>query len=415
MRKYFIVWPLLALILSIAGVSHGQTAATPGAGPSASQTRVVGEVTGVDSTARRVMVKTDDGKTVAVATDEKSATLRLPPGETSAEKAVRITLAEVAVGDRLFARGIASTDGQTVTARQLVVTAQAAGVAQQQRTREDWRQRGLTGRITGIDAAKREVMVFARSREGAGPITLVASGNTRFLRYAPDSANLKDAVPASFAELKVGDQIRARGDKSPDGARFTAEEIISGSFQRTGGTITAVNPTAGEITVKSEQSGNTLTVAIGKRTTLRRVTPEAAAEFEQRNEQRRQQRRDAGERSETEGQQGAQGAERRAENRAERRARGDGPRAGGRNFPEAFQNLLAITINELKKGDPVFIVGSAGADASHLTAVTLLTGDADFLNRLQRFQGRPNRDGSNMSPGLPGDVMGGGTGNRDQP
>jgi Golgi nucleoside diphosphatase len=47
----------------------------------------------------------------------------------------------------------------------------------------------------------------------------------RFFRYAADSVNLNDARPSSFAEIKVGDQLRALGQKSEDGSRLAAEEI----------------------------------------------------------------------------------------------------------------------------------------------------------------------------------------------
>jgi hypothetical protein len=80
-----------------------------------------------------------------------------------------------------------------------------------------------------------------------------------------------------------------------------------------------------------------------------------------------------------------------------------------------MDSLPAITLADLKKGDAVFVVGTPGNNASRATAITLITGDAEFLNRLQQFQGRPNRDGRNASPGLPGDVLGGGSTNRDQP
>ena len=83
-----------------------------------------------------------------------------------------------------------------------------------------------------------------------------------------------------------------------------------------------------------------------------------------------------------------------------------------------IQNLPAVAISDLKKGDVVIVTGSqTGADKSRLTAITLLTGDADFLKRLIQLQGRPNRDGQNMSPGLPSDVVGGGSQNttREQP
>jgi hypothetical protein len=85
---------------------------------------------------------------------------------------------------------------------------------------------------------------------------------------------------------------------------------------------------------------------------------------------------------------------------------------------EMLQSLPAVTLNELKKGDVVMVTGSAsGTDRSRITAVTLITGDNEFLKRLIQLQGRPNRDGQNMSPGLPSDVVGGGGTNstREQP
>lgn len=80
-----------------------------------------------------------------------------------------------------------------------------------------------------------------------------------------------------------------------------------------------------------------------------------------------------------------------------------------------FENLPALTIAELKKGDAVMITGTAGADASRVTAATLITGDAEIMQRLQRFQRGRGGQRDNMSPGLPGDVVGGGTGERERP
>ena len=73
-----------------------------------------------------------------------------------------------------------------------------------------------------------------------------------------------------------------------------------------------------------------------------------------------------------------------------------------------LENLPTLTIAELKKGDAVIVTGTTDADDSHVTAATLITGDAEIMQRLQRFQ-RGGRDGQ-MSPGLPSGVAGGGTG-----
>jgi hypothetical protein len=40
-----------------------------------------------------------------------------------------------------------------------------------------------------------------------------------------------DAKPSQLADLRKGDQVRARGDKTPDGSEMTADEIVSGQFR----------------------------------------------------------------------------------------------------------------------------------------------------------------------------------------
>jgi hypothetical protein len=406
-----------ALLLFAVAMNDDHAFAQQGETPSA-QNRLVGEVQAASAGTGEFTIKTDDGRTVKLKMEERSSVLRIPPGETNPQSATKITLADVAVGDRIFARGSLSGDGQTFSARQLVVANKQAVAQTQNAQREDWQRRGVFGRIESINAEKKEITVRTRGREGAQATVVVdASGKVKFTRNAPDSSRPQDAVPSSFADLKVGDQIRARGERSSDGARVTAEEIVSSNVQRTGGTVQSVNASANEIVVRNEQTGQTQTIVIGQRSTLRRITPELASQMAARR---------AGQGG-SGGGTNAAGGERRGEGGArggegvDRREGGErrgGAGGGGRGFQEMIQNLPPVTINDLKKGDVVMVVGSAnGTDRSRLTAITLMTGDADFLRRLLQLQGRPNRDGQNMSPGLPSDVVGGGTQNttRDQP
>lgn len=382
--------------------------------PSA-QNRLVGVVQAINPTAGEFTIKTDDGRSVTLKAEERASLLRIPPGETSAQNATKITLTDVSVGDRVFARGALSQDGQTFSARQVVVANQQAVSQTQEAQREDWQRRGVFGRIEAINSDRKEITIRTRGREGAQSTVVVdASRAARFMRNAPDSSRPQDAVISSFAELRVGDQLRARGERSADGTRVTAEEIITSNVQRMGGTVQSVNAAANEIVVRNEQTGKTQTVTIGQRSTLRRITPEIASQMAERRAaaqadraERRAQQRD-----------GAAGA------RPDGQGTGDGQRrrgqggGGARGMQDMLQNLPAVTIGELKKGDVVIVTGSAsGTDNSRMTAVSLITGDAEFLKRLIQLQGRPNRDGQNMSPGLPSDVVGGGGTNttREQP
>lgn len=439
MKKFFTASAICAFALAATTITGAQTAApqtTPVAGQingtATAQTRVVGEVTAVNAAGGEVTVKTDEGRLVVAATDSKTLIARIPPGETKAENAAKIALAEVAVGDRVFVRGQVAADGTSVVARQLVVTGRST--SQQAAGRDEWTRRGLVGRIAALNPATKEITLNTRGREGAQSVTLDASGAVKILRYAPDSVNAKDAVPASFAELRVGDQLRARGERSADGARFTPEEIITGSFLRVAGTVTSVNASANEIAIRNEADGTPLTVSIGQRTTLRRISAEAAATLMERRGTRREagaannnattgtannERGNGRRRPDSELTEEERRARREARERRGAAGGGGMGGGGGRNFQEMLESLPLITLADLKKGDAVMVVGTPGTgDASRATAINLLTGDAEFMKRLQRLQGGRGRDGQNMSPGLPGDVLGGGNTNtteRQQP
>ncbi|MDQ5846672.1 MAG: DUF5666 domain-containing protein [Acidobacteriota bacterium] len=410
MKRSVFISLAISLLLAATSNTFGQVTDT-GTATNATQSRVVGVVTGVDTATGRITVKSDAGEVTTINTSSTSSLMRLPPGETSAQKAAKIVLTDIAVGDRLFARGALAADQKSVDAKQVVVTGAAVASSGQdeQRQREEFRQRGLMGRITALNADKKEITVQSRGREGTGPITVSASDATRFFRYAPDSMDIKNALRVSFPELRVGDQLRALGNRSSDGTQFAAEEIIAGSMARIVGQVVSVNPAKNEITIKNSQ-GQNIKVAIGARSSLRRVTPEAAASLEASRPAR-----PAGDRQRRDRQASEAGQETAPRERRDGTARGAGGGGGGgnwrggRGFQDMLQSLPAITVSDLKKGDTVFVSGSEGADPSHVTAIMLVTGDQAFMSRFMQ----PNRGPQN--PGLPGNVMGGGVGSAERP
>ena len=422
MKKFFLFCALAALGLFCAGAASAQTPQTPTTqgsdAPRPQRARVVGEVTAVDAAAGRVTVRTDAGESVTLSTDDKTTFLHLPPGETTLEKAAHVTFADVRVGDRVLAPGVSASGAQQQTARQLILMGRAAGAGAQAFDPA----RRLGGRVASLDAAKKQVVVQTRGREGVETVKVDASGSVRFLRYAPDSARTSDAQPSSFADLKVGDQLRVTGERGPDGASFRADEIIAGSFTRLLGQITSVDAARGELTVKNDQTGQNVTVAFGPRSTLRRVTPEFVKTVTERAERARagrEQRASGGDAGQPNAAGGRREGARRREGEGPRREgegarrEGDGQRRGG-GFQQMFNSLPTVTAADLKKGDAVVVTATPGADASHVTAITLVTGDADFLRRLQQMQ-RGGEGGRGMSPGLPGDVIGSGNGGTREP
>lgn len=403
MSRLLIFAAAAALTLTIWPAARAEAAQD--AARAAAPQHLVGEITAMDAASGRLTVKADAGATVEVATDEQTVFRRTRPGQTSLASAEPITRSDVRVGDRvLVPNGAAGARG---AARQVIIMARAALDAERAREREERRRRTLAGRVTAVDPARREITVQARGREGLQTVTVAATDATRFLRFAPDSLRLEHARPGALADVRVGDQFRATGERDPAGARFAAEEVLTGTVARVSGQIVAVDAARGEVTVRNEAAGETITVALGPHTTLRRVTPEVAARLaaERAERQQRREERRAGDEG------AAGGRERGGAGRAPGGQR-RGPGAGGAGFQQLFENLPATTAAELRKGDAVIITGTSGADATRLTAVSLITGEADLLRLFQRGPG----GGRNMSPGLPGDVMGGGTGgSRDQP
>jgi hypothetical protein len=422
MKKILLTCAVSTLLLAAATNSPAQTpppqdSASQGTQPRPARQRVVGDVTAVNASANTVTVHTDAGDTVTVATDEKTAYLRLPPGETTLDKAAHVTASDVHVGDRVLAVGVPPTGGPT-PARQLILMGRAPARAFDP-------AHNLNGRVASVDAAKKQAVVQTFGRGGIEAVTLDASGGSvRFLRNAPDSMRASDAQPSSFADLKAGDQVRVTGERSADGKSFRADEIIAGSFTRFLGQVTAVDAARNELTVKNEQTGQTVTVALGPHSTLRRITPEVektladrAAQIEQRRQQR-EQRAASGDASTTNAG-GAQGAA----NGEGRRGRegGDGQRGGpggqfrgGGGFQQIMESLPAVTVADLKKGDAVFVTGTPGADASHATLITLVAGKAETLRMMQPGQRGGGQRGRVNSPGLPGDAIGGGTGSGER-
>ena len=122
------------------------------AAPRAAQQRLIGEVTAMDQAAGLITVRTDAGATVNVKTDERTLYRRLPPGETSLQKAEQITRADLRAGDRVLVPGALASSTDT-TATQVIVTARE--VVAERREREDWRRRGVAGLVTALDEGRK--------------------------------------------------------------------------------------------------------------------------------------------------------------------------------------------------------------------------------------------------------------------
>ena len=72
-------------------------------------------------------------------------------------------------------------------------------------------------------------------------IAVVITDQTKYRRYAPDSVRFADATPSKAEEIQIGDQLRARGQKSAAGLRITAEDVVFGTFLTKAGSVVSMD------------------------------------------------------------------------------------------------------------------------------------------------------------------------------
>ena len=138
MRKLLYVFALLTIIVFQVAYTYGQGSSAPAQSKTdagVTPNGVIGEVTTIDAAAMRMTVKTDAGAPVNVTLNDKTSYMRLAPGETTLKNAAKITLADVGVGDRVWARGKVSEDQKSVPALALIVMTRADIAQKQERDR----------------------------------------------------------------------------------------------------------------------------------------------------------------------------------------------------------------------------------------------------------------------------------------
>jgi hypothetical protein len=403
MKKQLLTLALLALASSLSFVS-AQTPATAQQPTDKSITAngVIGNVTAINIAEKGMSVKTDAGNSVVAVFSDTTSFIRAQPGSTTLEGATKITPAEIGVGDRVFARGKLSDDQKSVMVRALVVMTKADIAKKHERDREEWRRRGILGTVTAVNSATKEVTVTATTPEGLKPLIVAAGGEkVVFRRYAPDSVKFADAKASNFSELKIGDRLRALGERSTDGARFTPEEIVSGAFRQLVGTVTSVDAATNEIKLLT-QDKKPLTIVVNQDSNLRRLPPMMAQMLAARAAggvggagNGRGGMRPQGQ---------APGGEPGAGGGGDGRGGGGGRRMGGGFDPQdMLERMPQLTLAELKAGDMIVVSSTSGADPTRLTAIALISGMDAVINALAARPATPNIAGG-QDLGLPGGI-----------
>lgn len=403
--------PFLAIALVLVSVLAGfsaqaQTAPTaPGSlqvtDPSITANRALGEVKVIDAAAKQLIIKTDAGSLVTVALSGSTAYKRIAPGETTLTNAAVITFAEVAEGDRVLALGKVSDDRKLVPARTLVVMTKADIAKKQEAERAEWKKRGVLGIITALKPETKEITISSRTMAGPQSLIIPVSDKVEMRRYAPDSIKFAEAQPAKFDELKVGDQLRALGERKADGAAFAAEKVVTGSFKTVAGVITAVNVATGEVKINDLQTKQPLTIVVKQDAVLRKFP--AANEMGGMMMMGRPGGGGAsgGQAPPPGGGQGARPGNGQGNGQGAGPGGGMRPGGGGMNLQDMLERLPTITIADVKVGDTIIVSSTKGADPSRLTAISFISGADTLLNMLAARQQQPGgQTAPNPSAGL---------------
>lgn len=385
MRQKFIWLTLLVLLAGVSSTVRAQEGIKP--------SLLMGDVISVSSS--KIVLQTKEGAVDVVLTD-KTEYKRVSAEKPSLQNAVASNFADIGTGDKIVVTGILAGDKKSIPARAVYLMTQSDIAQKQTREQEQWRTRGISGKVTAINPQAKEIIVSVRGLMGETKITLKPKENARFRRYAQDSVSYAEAKTSSLEEIKADDFIRALGDRTSDGLSFQAEEIVSGAFQTIGGTITAIDAAKNEITVNNIQTKKNVTVVVGQNSVLKQFPAEMAqrlASFQSEGGMRPPAGNGAV----------GQGRSLNSENAPNGTRPGGGMRGG---IDEMLERFPTITLSSLKVGDVIAFSSTKSTNLERLTAIKLLAGVEPFMKAPQTAGNNGGRRGGADTgfsiPGLDG-------------
>ena len=387
----------LVLVVVLAGLSANAQNTQPAASAPAADSGItpngaIGEVKVIDSAARQLIIKTDAGTLVSVTLNDKTVYMRLAPGEKTLANATKLAFSDVGEGDRIWARGKVADDHKSVPATALIVMNKVDIAKKQEAERAEWKKRGVLGIITALKPETSEITISSRTMAGPQSLIIPVSDKVEVRRYAPDSIKFAEAKTAKFDELKVGDQLRALGERSADGSAFTAEKVVTGSFKTVAGVITAIDVATGEVKINDLQTKQPLTIVVKQDAVLRKFP--AASEM-------------GGMMMRPGGGGGGGGAAGQTPGAGQGGGQGAGPGGGARmgggggmNVQDMLERLPTISLADVKVGDTIIVSSTKGADPTRLTAISLISGADTLLNMMAARQPQAAGQTPNPAAGL---------------
>jgi hypothetical protein len=264
--------PMVCMSAIVLGASASARPASAAASlplPQAATSKAVGTVKSISGNS--IVLAAEGGADTNVVVQDGARLLQIEPGETDLKKATPLQLSDLQNGDRILVRGNAGPDGKSILAVSVIAMKKADLAARHAHEQAEWQRNGIGGLVSAVDPAAGTITV-STSALGANKSVLVhVSKNTVLRRYAPGSVKFDDAAAAPIDQIKTGDQLRARGQKSADGGELTADEVVSGSFRNISGTINSIDAGTNTITVQDLVTKKPVVVQILQTSQLRKL------------------------------------------------------------------------------------------------------------------------------------------------
>ena len=347
-------------LLSVAFVAAGF--AQENAQTSVAAAKTVGTIKAISG--NNLTITSDAGIPMSIAIQDSTRMVRTEPGAKDLKGAAPVTLQELQSGDRVLVRGTMDNEGKSFLASSVIVIKGVDVAAKQRQEREDWQKRGTGGLVTGVDAAAGTITISNSTLAGTKTTVVGVSKETIIRRYAPNSVKFDDATPGTIEQIKVGDQLRARGTRSAEGSELNAEEVVSGAFRNIAGTVISADAMSNSLSVQDLATKKAVTLKINADSQMRNLPPMLAQRIATRLKG-----------GTSEASSGPAAAGQPAPGKPAEAAfnSGGSARAGG-DFQQMLNRMPTVSLADLQKGTAVMIVATEGTAGSQPTAVTLLTG-----------------------------------------
>jgi hypothetical protein len=325
----------------------------------------VGTVSAMRSEGAEIVVKPDKGEAIAVKVSTATIAQRITPGERDLKNAAVIAARDIAVGDRV----LVTLEPGTADLRRIVIMSATEITKRDEADRLDWIKRGVSGIVR--ERKGDTITLGISGPAGETGLAVKVAAKTSFRRYGPDTVRFSDAHKSSIDEIKVGDQVRARGEKSGVGLEFVAEDLVFGTFQTHVGSVVSVDITARRLEVKEQGSAKTLFVNLSADTQIKGM-PDFGPMM---------------------GGPGRGGAPSGSPGGMPGSGMpggmpGGAPAGGTPDVAKMVEQMPGSSLNAVKLGQTVIVSSTKGARPDELTAITMVV-NADVLIRMvATFSGR---------------------------